>query len=102
MIIHCQPKTENEEFFGKVIGAFVSILIDYKDYDGVMELSKYYVEENGWEILNIENKYYTFEKKEDLPNDYQQYFHELGKYGYSMIFNTYDDEEEKTIIQQDL
>ncbi len=93
IIIHCQPKKENEEFFGKVIGAYASILIDYKDYDGVMELSKYYVEENGWDILEIENEYYTFENKEDLSDDYQQFFDELSEFGYSVIFNTYNEEE---------
>lgn len=94
IVIHCKPKRDNEEFFGKVIGAYASILIDYKDYEGVMELSKYYVEEDGWEILNIEEEYYTFENKNDLPEDYQQYFDELAEFGYSMIFNTYDNKEE--------
>lgn len=93
IIIHCKPKEENEEFYGKVIGAYVSILIDYKDYDGVVELSKYYIEQEKWEIIKVDDEYYTFNKKEDLPEDYQQYFSDLGKYGYSMIFNTYDEEE---------
>ena len=44
IVIHCKPKKENKEFYGKVIGAYASILIDY---DGVMELSKYYMDENG-------------------------------------------------------
>ncbi len=95
IVIHCKPKKENEDFFGKVIGAYASILIDYKDYDGVMEMSKYYVEENGWDILNVEDKYYTFENKEDLPEDYQKYFDELEEYGYSMIFKTYNEEDEE-------
>lgn len=93
IVIHCKPKEENEEFFGKVNGAYVSVLIDYKDYDGVMELSKYYVQQEKWEIISVDEKYYTFNKKEDLPEEYQQYFSELGEYGYSIIFNTYDEEE---------
>ena len=36
IVIHCKPKEENEEYFGKVINADASILIDYKDYDGAM------------------------------------------------------------------
>jgi hypothetical protein len=94
IVIHCKPKKDNEEFYGKVIGAYASILIDYKDYDGVMILSKYYVDENGWEIIEVDDEYFTFENKEDLPDDYQQYFDELAEYGYSMIFNTYDSEED--------
>lgn len=93
IVIHCKPKKDNEEFFGKVKGAYASILIDYKDYNGVMELSKYYVEEHGWEILKIEDEYYTFEHKDDLPKDYQQYFGELTEFGYTMILNTYDKDE---------
>ncbi|GGK55957.1 hypothetical protein ACD591_14460 [Rufibacter glacialis] len=93
IVIHCRPKKENEEFFGKVIGAYASILLDFKDYDGAMVLSKYYVEENGWEILDIDDEYFTFDTKEDLPDDYQQYFDELGEYGYSIIFNAYEKEE---------
>lgn len=95
IVINCKPKKENEEFFNKVLGAYVSILIDYKDYEGVMQLAKFYVEQEGWEIIKIDEQYFTFNKKEDLPEDYQQYFKELGEFGYSMIFNTYDDDEEE-------
>jgi|GEM_PF-1768063 len=94
IIMHCKPQKENEEFYGKVLGAYASVLIDYLDYDGVMVLSKYYIEQNGWEIIEIEDDYFTFERKEDLPENYHQYFDDLGKYGYSLIFNTYDNDEE--------
>ena len=93
IVAHCRPKEDNKEFHGKVIGAFVSILIDYKDYDGAMVLSKYYIEEQGWEIISFEDEYYTFESQEELPEDYRQYFDELSQYGYSMVFNTYNSEE---------
>jgi len=92
IIIHCKPQKDNEEFYGKVNGAYASMLIDFKDYDGVMELAKFYVQDSGWEILNVEDEYYTFESEEDLPEDYQQYYSDLSEYGYSLIFNTYDDE----------
>lgn len=94
IVIHCRPKKDNEKFYGNVIGAYASILIDYKDYDGVMELSKYYVDENGWEIIEVVNEYFTFETKEDLPDDYQQYFGEIAENGYSIIFNTYVSEDD--------
>ena len=94
IIVHCKPKKDNNEFFGKVIGAYASILIDYKDFDGVMELSKFYVEGNGWEVIEIGDACYTFETKEDLSEDYQPYFDEVAEYGYTMIFNTYESEED--------
>ena len=90
IIIHCKPKEGNEEYFGKVADA--SILIDYKDYSGALELSKFYIKENGWEFIKLAEEYYTFEKKEDLPKDYQKYFKELKKFGYSIIFNLYNKE----------
>jgi hypothetical protein len=53
IVVKCKPKKENEEFYGKVIGAYASVLIDYKDYEGVVELSKYYVEDNA---ANVSSK----------------------------------------------
>ncbi len=91
IVIHCRPKKGNEEYYKKVLGAYASILIDFNDYDGVILLSKYYVEENGWEIIDIEDEYYTFDKKSDLPEEYHSYFKEVVEYGYSVIFNTYGD-----------
>ena len=95
IVIHCKPKIDNIEFHGKVVGSYASILIDYKDYDGAVVLSKYYVENNGWEILKLEDEYYTFDSKDDLPEDYQEYFDEIVEYGYSMIFNNYAGEEDE-------
>lgn len=93
IVFHCKPQKANEEFFAKVIGAYVSVLIDYKDYEGVIELSRFYIEQEKWEIIHLEDKYFTFNKKEELPVDYQQYYEEIEEYGYSIIFNTYDEEE---------
>ncbi len=91
--IHCRPTKENVEFHGKIIGAYATILIDYKDYDGAVELSKFYVIENNWEIIEIEDEYYIFESKEDLGEDYMEYFDEIKEYGYSMVFNLYETED---------
>jgi len=95
IVIHCKPKKVNKEHYEKVIGAYASVLIDYKDYDGVMELSKFYINEEGWDIIDVEKEYYTFENKEQLPEDIQEYFDELDEYGYSIIFNMYDNESEE-------
>jgi ribosome biogenesis protein Nip4 len=92
--IHCKPKKENLEHYGKIIGAYAVILIDYKDYDGAMELAKFYVIENDWEIIEIEEEYFTFDSKDDLGDDYQEYYDEVKEYGYSMVFNMYNEIEE--------
>lgn len=92
IVIHCKPKDSNKEYFEKVLGAYASILLDYKDYEGALELSKFYININGWEFIEFDEEYYTFENKEDLPTDYQKYFSELKEFGYSMIFNLYNEE----------
>ena len=88
IVIHCKPK-ENNEHFGKVKGSYASILLDYKDYDGAMQLSKFYVNEDNWNFIDFEQDYYTFENREDLPEDYQEYFDEIEEFGYSIIYNMY-------------
>ena len=93
--IHCKPKKENIEYYEKVIGAYAVILINYKDYDGAMELAKFYVNENGWEIIEIEDEFFTFESSTDLGNDYQEYYDEVIEYGYSMIYNLYNEIDDK-------
>jgi hypothetical protein len=93
IVIHCKPKENNEEYFGKVKGAYASILLDYKDYDGVLQLSKFYINEEGWDFIEFDKEYFTFEAKEDLPEDYQKYYDELNEFGYSIIFNMYNEED---------
>ncbi len=93
IIIHCKPGKENTEYFGKVIGAYASIFINYKDYEGSVELAKFYIKEENWEIIELENEYYTFESKNDLGDDYGKYYDEILEYGYSMVFNIYTEDE---------
>ena len=92
--IHCRPTKENTEHHGTVLGAYAVILIDFKDIDGAFELAKFYVQDNQWEIIEVEDEYYCFTEKNELGEDYEKYFDEVIEYGYSLIFNLYDSDEE--------
>ncbi|MCB0840004.1 MAG: hypothetical protein KDD63_24110 [Bacteroidetes bacterium] len=90
IIIHAKP-TEKSDFYGEVEGGFAVVLIDYKDIDGAFELARFYVEGYGWEIIEVEDEYHIIETVEDMNEDYQEYFEEVRKDGYAVIFNTYDE-----------
>jgi|SRR6218665_220290 len=94
IVIHCKPK-ENSEHFGKVHGAYAAIFVNYKDVDGAFELAKFYVNDNGWEIVEVEEEYYIIDTKEEMDKDYEEYFEEIIEYGYSVIYNMYQDDSEE-------
>lgn len=89
IIAHAKPKKDSEHF-EKVLGAYATIFIDYKEIDGAIVLAKHYIEDEGWEIIELEEEYYQINSIEEMAEDYKQYFDEVYEYGYSLIFNTYD------------
>ncbi|MFM2386949.1 MAG: hypothetical protein RL660_1706 [Bacteroidota bacterium] len=89
--IHCKPTKQNLEYYGKGLGAYAAVLIDYKDYEGAMALAKFYFADNNWEIIEIEEEYRIANSKEELGEDYQQYYEEVKEYGYSLIFHLYEE-----------
>lgn len=92
--LHAVP-TKKSEHFDEFIGAYVSVYIDYTDEEGAMQLSKYYVEQEGWVVNNIEEEYYIIENSSDLEDDQKELFNEAKEYGYTMMFNAYESSEEK-------
>ena len=90
IVINCKPK-ENSEQFEKVIGAYAAIFIDYNDIDGAFALAKFYVNENDWEVIEIDEEYFIIETKKDMGQDYEKYYEEVMEYGYSVILNTYNE-----------
>lgn len=94
IISHAKPKKESEHF-REVLGAYVTLFIDFKEIDGAYVLAKYYIENEGWEIIELEDEYFIINSIEDMAEDYQQYYEEVFEYGYSLIFNTYDKFEEE-------
>lgn len=90
--IHAKPTKESEQY-DEVIGAFVSIYIDYKDLEGAMELAQFYVREEGWKIDEVEEECYTIDSTEDLDEEDIELYEEALEYGFSMIFNCYETED---------
>ncbi|MFT7330629.1 MAG: hypothetical protein ACI848_000695 [Roseivirga sp.] len=90
---HAKPTKESDQY-DKVIGAYISIYLNYTDIDGAFELAKYYIEEEGWVLDDVEDEYYTINSKSELEDDEQELYDECLEYGFSMIFNCYESEEE--------
>lgn len=91
---HAKPTKESEQF-GEVIGAYVSAYVNFLEVDGAFHLAKYYIEQEGWEIDEIDDEYYTIKSKDDLEDDEFELYDECVEYGFSMIFNCYESEDEE-------
>ena len=89
IIAHAKPKKDSEHF-GEALGAYATIFIDFKEIDGAFLLARHYIEDEGWEVIELEEEYFLVNTIDDMADDYKQYFDEVFEYGYSLIFNTYD------------
>ena len=96
IIAHVKP-TPELEFDQEVKGAYVSAYIDYKDLDGALVLTKYYIQENGWEFIEWDEEYNELGGMEEMADENKQYYAEIMEYGYCMVYHMYaqiEDEEE--------
>ena len=90
---HTEPLPTADKY-GECKGVYVAVFIDYKDYNGALELAKYYVQASDWKILEIEDEYWVLESEEDVEEDNMNYYEEALETGYSVIFNLYQNEDE--------
>lgn len=93
IIAHVRP-TEQSEHYRQVEGAYAVLFINYKDIDGAYALARYYIQDNGWEVLELEEEYYPIETIEDMNFEHREHYEDIMEYGYSLIFNTYENAEE--------
>ncbi|MFT4576802.1 MAG: hypothetical protein ACI9SI_001736 [Polaribacter sp.] len=84
--------TKSSEQYDEVIGAYVSLYIDYKDIEGAFKLAKYYIKEEGWKVTEIEEEYFTLDSITDAEEDHIELYEEALEYGYSIIFNCFEEE----------
>ncbi|TYQ00454.1 hypothetical protein C7447_1011070 [Tenacibaculum adriaticum] len=92
--VHAIP-TKDSEYYDKVVGAYVSLYIDYADIEGAMQLSKFYIEEEGWKVESIDEEYYDLEDENDVDEDQKEFYIEAKEFGYTLVFNTYESDEEE-------
>ncbi|CAA0146594.1 hypothetical protein [Tenacibaculum maritimum] len=86
-----KPKKETEQY-GEVVGAYVSLYIDYKDIEGAIQLAKFYIKEEGWKVVKIEEEYFVLDSSEDVEEDQVPLYREALEDGYAIIFNCYEEE----------
>lgn len=84
--------TKKSEQYDEVIGAYVSLYIDYKDIDGAFKLAKHYIKVEGWKVTEIEEEYFTLDTVDDVDEDQVELYEEALEYGYSIIFNCFEEE----------
>jgi hypothetical protein len=86
--------TKKSDQYDDVIGAYVSLYIDYKDIEGAFKLAKYYIKSEDWKVTEIEEEYFTLDSASDVEEDHVELYEEALEYGYSMIFNCFEEEDE--------
>lgn len=84
--------TKSSEQYDEVIGAYVSLYIDYKDIEGAYKLAKFYIKEEGWKVTEIEKEYFTLDSVTDAEEDQSELYEEALEYGYAIIFNCFEEE----------
>ncbi|AUC14095.1 hypothetical protein BTO06_02485 [Tenacibaculum sp. SZ-18] len=92
--LQAEPK-KGTEYYEKVAGAFVSVYIDYADAEGAIHLAKYYTEEEGWKVDNVDDEFFEIEDEKELDKENREFYDEAKEYGYTMVFNCYESDEEE-------
>ncbi|WP_299162662.1 hypothetical protein [uncultured Tenacibaculum sp.] len=86
-----KPK-KSSEHYDEVLGAYVSLYIDYKDIEGAIRLAKFYIKDEGWKVTEIEEEYFTLNSVNDVDDDQKELYEDAVEYGYSIVFNCYEEE----------
>ena len=55
-------------------------------------MAKYYIKSEGWKVTEIEEEYYTLDTVDDVDEDQAELYEEALEYGYSIIFNCFEEE----------
>lgn len=89
---HTLPTIDSSEF-RQAKGAYAVIYINYADIDGAYELARFYIEESGWIVEEMEDEYYKLESPEDVDPEHLSYYKQALEEGYSIIYYCYENDD---------
>lgn len=97
-VIEAIPKPTSPHF-EEVGGAYVQCWIDFIQEQGAEHLARYYLEEEGWQPLHVEEVHFLGREDIEDDSDSLPYFLEAKQDGLSLVFHTWpigaeEDEEE--------
>ena len=91
---HVLPSEDRKNKDEQIIGAYASLFIDYKDIDGAFELAKYYIQQDDWNIDELEKEYFILNSPDDVEMENIQFYNEAVETGYSLLFSTYKNDDD--------
>ena len=86
-VIHVVSRKGNEHNPPRS-GAFVSCWINFRLYEGALELAKFYVKNEGWSVHAVDSHSWI-DGPRHAPRGTVRYYREALQYGASFVFNHY-------------
>lgn len=86
--IHCKPQQENL-YFTELEGAYVTVLIDFKDEEGAHQLATYYVAKEKWDILEITDSFEVEENALRASKEHEDVYAQMKNCGIGLKYHFY-------------
>jgi len=86
--IHCKPQKDNV-YYSDVEGAYVTVLIDFKDEDGANQLATYYVSKENWEIIAITDSFEVEENALNASKEHKEVYEHMKLNGMGLKYHLY-------------
>jgi hypothetical protein len=78
--------------YGKVAGGFAAVFIDFIKQEGAIELAQYYLEQQEWEVTEIDEELGIVESVADVSSEALESYKLARKHGYFISLHTYTEE----------
>jgi hypothetical protein len=80
---------ESPDDFKEFGGAIVNCWINFAIEDGAIELSKFYIKQNGWNPSAIIDENVWLDEEDCETAEQKQYFAEAAEYGATLVWHYY-------------